>query len=136
MGAGASGCPPRGVTAAYRARRRASRDCRSRNAGHPHASDRLVLPRARDRASGSAHRRSSMRDAKHTAIEAQLDRAAELCLQHGATLTELRRHVLMLILSSERPLTAYQLLARLKEVRRGAARRRSTARWISCSSTA
>ena len=62
-----------------------------------------------------------MRDAKHTAIEAQLDRAAELCLQHGATLTELRRHVLMLILSSEKPLTAYQLLARLKEVRRGAA---------------
>jgi Fur family transcriptional regulator, zinc uptake regulator len=62
-----------------------------------------------------------VQDAKHAAIEARLDRAAESCLRRGATLTELRRHVLMLILNSERPPTAYQLLDRLKAVRSGAA---------------
>jgi Fur family transcriptional regulator, zinc uptake regulator len=55
------------------------------------------------------------------AVEAQLDRAAAACAQDGGRLTELRRQVLGLILEAEGPLTAYQLLDRLKESRRGAA---------------
>lgn len=55
------------------------------------------------------------------AIEAQLKAAAEACSQQGAQLTELRRSVLSLILESAGPSTAYQLLDRLKETRKGAA---------------
>jgi Fur family transcriptional regulator, zinc uptake regulator len=54
------------------------------------------------------------------AIRAQLDKAARMCAHNGARLTELRRRVLSLILESEGPLTAYQLLDRLRETRRGA----------------
>jgi Fur family zinc uptake transcriptional regulator len=54
------------------------------------------------------------------AIEGQLDRAAQACARQGAQLTELRRRVLNLILEAETPLTAYQLLERLREIRRGA----------------
>ena len=54
-------------------------------------------------------------------IDAQLLAAAAVCAQHGAHLTALRRHVLGLILEAETPLTAYQLLDRLKETRKGAA---------------
>ncbi len=54
-------------------------------------------------------------------IEAQLEAAAEACLRHGARLTELRRHVLGLVLDAEAPPTAYQLLDRLRATRKGAA---------------
>ena len=54
------------------------------------------------------------------AIEAQLDAAAEACTRQGAQLTELRRHVLGLVLQAEGPSTAYQLLDRLKATRKGA----------------
>jgi Fur family transcriptional regulator, zinc uptake regulator len=54
------------------------------------------------------------------AIRAQLDKAAQMCAHNGARLTELRRRVLSLILEAEAPLTAYQLLDRLRETRRGA----------------
>lgn len=54
------------------------------------------------------------------AIGAQLDRAAQACSRQGARLTELRRRVLCLILEAECPLTAYQLLDRLKETHKGA----------------
>ena len=57
---------------------------------------------------------------RHRAIEARLDAAAQACARQGAQLTELRRHVLGLILDAEVPPTAYQLLDRLKETRRGA----------------
>lgn len=53
-------------------------------------------------------------------VEAQLDAAAQACAQNGAQLTELRRSVLALILRAEGPLTAYQLLDRLKEIRSSA----------------
>ncbi|MBV8615947.1 MAG: transcriptional repressor [Acetobacteraceae bacterium] len=53
-------------------------------------------------------------------IEAQLDAAALACARRGAQLTELRRCVLGLILEAGGPLTAYQLLDRLRETRRGA----------------
>ena len=53
-------------------------------------------------------------------IEAQLDAAARLCETQGATLTELRALVLRLILEAATPLTAYQILDRLKERRRSA----------------
>ncbi len=53
------------------------------------------------------------------AIEAQLEIAAQTCAGQGAQLTELRRSVLRLILEAETPPTAYQLLDRLKEIRRG-----------------
>lgn len=53
-------------------------------------------------------------------IESQLARAAESCLRQDSQLTELRRLVLRLILEAEGPLTAYQLLDRLRDVRKGA----------------
>jgi Fur family zinc uptake transcriptional regulator len=54
------------------------------------------------------------------AIAAQLDQAEKVCARQGAELTELRRRVLGLILEAEGPLTAYQLLDRLREIRKGA----------------
>ena len=53
-------------------------------------------------------------------IEHQLDAASEACNQSNTQLTELRRTVLGLVLQAERPLTAYQLLDRLKETRKRA----------------
>jgi Fur family zinc uptake transcriptional regulator len=53
-------------------------------------------------------------------VAAQLDMAAQACARHGARLTELRRRVLRLILEAESPLTAYQLLDRLRESRKSA----------------
>ena len=54
------------------------------------------------------------------AIRVQLDRAAQACARQGAQLTELRRRVLSLVLEAEAPLTAYQLLDRLRETHKGA----------------
>jgi Fur family zinc uptake transcriptional regulator len=62
-----------------------------------------------------------MRAQEPRAIEAQLDAAGRVCADNGAQLTELRRSVLSLILAADGPLTAYQLLDRLKETRKGAA---------------
>jgi Fur family zinc uptake transcriptional regulator len=56
----------------------------------------------------------------HKKIEHRLDEAAALCKTKGAQLTPLRRAVLALILAAEGPVTAYQLLDRLKESRAGA----------------
>lgn len=53
--------------------------------------------------------------------EALLDRAASSCEAHGARLTQLRRHVLGLILDAEAPTGAYDLLDRLRASRQGAA---------------
>ena len=53
--------------------------------------------------------------------EGLLDRAQALCEQRGANLTELRRHVLGLILDAASPTGAYELLDRLRQARRGAA---------------
>lgn len=61
-----------------------------------------------------------MHPSKRPDIEAQLDEAAQACKQQGAQLTELRRLVLELILQAAGPLTAYQLLDRLQETRKGA----------------
>ena len=58
---------------------------------------------------------------KRRTIEAQLDAAARTCTWQGGQLTELRRLVLALILEAESPATAYQLLDRLKQTRKGAA---------------
>jgi Fur family zinc uptake transcriptional regulator len=52
--------------------------------------------------------------------ESLLDRATAVCQQRGARLTELRRHVLGLILAAA-PAGAYDLLDRLRRTRRGAA---------------
>jgi Fur family zinc uptake transcriptional regulator len=61
-----------------------------------------------------------MNQKQRRAIEARLAEAAQACAQQGAQLTPLRRSVLGLILEAEGPLTAYQLLDRLKETRAGA----------------
>ena len=53
-------------------------------------------------------------------IRARLDRAARTCAGNGGRLTELRRCVLGLILEAPVPLTAYQLLERLRQIRRSA----------------
>ncbi len=53
--------------------------------------------------------------------EALLDRAEAICEHRGANMTELRRHVLGMILDAASPTGAYELLDRLRETRRGAA---------------
>ena len=53
--------------------------------------------------------------------EALLDRAQAICERRGANLTELRRHVLGLVLDAASPTGAYELLDRLRQTRRGAA---------------
>jgi Fur family zinc uptake transcriptional regulator len=53
--------------------------------------------------------------------EGMLDRAAAICERRGANLTELRRHVLGLVLDAASPTGAYELLDRLRQTRRGAA---------------
>ena len=50
-----------------------------------------------------------------------LDRAEAVCEHRGARLTELRRHVLGLVLDSAAPTGAYELLDRLRQTRRKAA---------------
>ena len=56
----------------------------------------------------------------HATLEGQLDAASDACGRSNVQLTELRRTVLGLVLQAERPLTAYQLLDRLKEKRKSA----------------
>src|SRR5215475_6608479 len=53
--------------------------------------------------------------------EALLNRAEAICEHRGANLTELRRHVLGLILDAASPTGAYELLDRLRQNRKGAA---------------
>ena len=53
-------------------------------------------------------------------LKERLDAAAQACSRNGAQLTELRRSVLRLILDAGCPLTAYQLLDRLKQTRQSA----------------
>jgi Fur family zinc uptake transcriptional regulator len=53
--------------------------------------------------------------------EGLLDRAEAICKRRGANLTELRRHVLGLVLDAASPTGAYDLLDRLRQTRRGAA---------------
>jgi Fur family zinc uptake transcriptional regulator len=53
-------------------------------------------------------------------VQHRLDEAASACAKDGAQLTELRRAVLSLVFEADGPLTAYQLLDRLKEIRRNA----------------
>ncbi len=50
-----------------------------------------------------------------------LDHAGQICAGRGARLTDLRRHVLGLILDAEGPTGAYDLLDRLRGTRRTAA---------------
>ncbi len=52
---------------------------------------------------------------------ALLDRAEDVCERRGARLTELRRHVLGLVLDSPTPSGAYDMLDRLRQHHRGAA---------------
>ena len=63
-------------------------------------------------------------------IDEALDKAAALCLERGARLTELRRRVLELVWRSHEPVGAYAILEQLQR------RRRSTGRSISCSASA
>jgi Fur family zinc uptake transcriptional regulator len=57
---------------------------------------------------------------KSKAVESGLRQAERLCAANGAALTALRAAVLRLVLEASGPLTAYQLLDRLKEVRKSA----------------
>lgn len=57
---------------------------------------------------------------KQQVIDAALDAALVACARKGHQLTDLRSHVLRLILAAEGPSTAYQLLDRLKEHRANA----------------
>ncbi len=53
-------------------------------------------------------------------VAVRLDAAASDCARKNTQLTDLRRAVLSLVLESDGPLTAYQLLDRLRETRKGA----------------
>jgi Fur family zinc uptake transcriptional regulator len=53
-------------------------------------------------------------------VPSQLRAAAQQCADNGTQLTALRQEVLSLILRAEAPLTAYQLLDQLKEIRKTA----------------
>ena len=53
-------------------------------------------------------------------VDRQIKEIGRLCEDQGARLTELRALVLRIILEAETPLTAYQILDRLKERRRSA----------------
>ena len=53
--------------------------------------------------------------------EAQIEAASLACASQGAQLTPLRREVLRLVIEAGTPLTAYQLLDRLRQSRAGAA---------------
>ena len=61
-----------------------------------------------------------MNTLRRQAITDMLAEADRVCASNGAQLTELRRSVLTLILQAPGPLTAYQLLDQLKEVRKTA----------------
>jgi Fur family zinc uptake transcriptional regulator len=61
-----------------------------------------------------------MGETKAKPIDASLAQAERLCAANGATLTDLRKTVLRLILQAAGPLTAYQLLDKLKETRKTA----------------
>jgi Fur family zinc uptake transcriptional regulator len=52
---------------------------------------------------------------------ALLNRAESICEHRGANLTELRRHILGMVLDAGSPTGAYELLDRLRQTRRGAA---------------
>ena len=54
-------------------------------------------------------------------VEDALDRAAQLCAESGARLTELRRQVLQLVWRGHEPVGAYALLEALKRSHPGAA---------------
>jgi Fur family zinc uptake transcriptional regulator len=55
------------------------------------------------------------------ALDRVLKRAEQLCAQRGARLTDQRRRVLELVCASERPLSAYEILDRLRETVRNPA---------------
>ena len=61
-----------------------------------------------------------MRQKGASVVAAEIDAAARHCDERGGRLTELRALVLRLILETETPQTAYQLLERLQAERRGA----------------
>src|SRR5579872_6651908 len=50
-----------------------------------------------------------------------LDRAASLCVQRGARLTEIRRQVLELVWRNHAPIGAYDILGAMQDGHRGAA---------------
>lgn len=52
---------------------------------------------------------------------AQLSQADAVCAARGVRLTELRRHVLGLVLDSDKPAGAYEMLERLRPYHKGAA---------------
>ncbi len=54
-------------------------------------------------------------------IEHRLDAAAQACARDGVRFTDLRRHVLDLVLRAPGPVTAYALLDQLRATRRAAA---------------
>jgi hypothetical protein len=65
-------------------------------------------------------------------IEKKLELAVEFCARRGARLTTLRRAVLKLVIEAEVPVTAYQLLDRLRDRHERAYHRRCIVRWIFC----
>ncbi len=61
-----------------------------------------------------------MNTKRRRAIDERLEAAAKLCTANGTRLTDLRQTVLTLMLEADGPLTAYQLLDQLREIRKGA----------------
>src|SRR5690242_483067 len=75
---------------------------------------------AQQRSAIAAAERGTWMAAFSLRTEGLLDRADAVCQQRNANLTELRRHLLGLILDSASPTGAYELLDQLRQTRRGA----------------
>lgn len=90
-----------------RARKPATRRSAPRKAAAPRTGERNVF---------GTHRHDHQR-----CIDEALDKAAELCADRDARLTELRRQVLELVWSSHEPVGAYAVLERLQRDRGSAA---------------
>lgn len=58
---------------------------------------------------------------KDTDVSQRLEAAAAACLRDGVRFTDLRRHVLGLVLTADGPVTAYALLDQLRDTRWNAA---------------
>jgi Fur family zinc uptake transcriptional regulator len=72
----------------------------------------------------AAARQSPFKPASHdhgSCVETALDRAAAVCAEHGARLTELRRQVLELVWRGHEPAGAYDILEGLRGSHPGAA---------------
>ena len=111
-----SGAAKKGVDA----RHKAGHDDREVSATHTPTTDFVEPDRRRSHPHGASPFQSAGHD-HDSCVDEALDRAAQLCEERGARLTELRRDVLRLIWRGHEPVGAYALLEALRRAHPGAA---------------